>query len=463
MNSKLIIRDCKRKKADSIDLSNQDLSLIPDAVFNLEFLKIVDVSNNQLTSIEPKISCLPELTTLKLNDNYLTRLPQAILKIPTLSSIDLRGNSFEGEFSFLNGFNGPFSQIRNNLKTVFSVKLKTFEEEFLDDDEFIFTPRKKEEEKENMDIAINSVLTEKEKSDGKELESLRVELKKLREEKMRTTFNTTAYKQNSLENSDLHLSSLKELKNLKQISQGGFSIIKKGLFRNCDVAVKCFFDPQNSTENKDEFKNEVKMLSRLRHPNIITMMAFHISSNINESGIVFEYIKGGNLFESLHLKKKRLNKPKLLFSLAKTLDFLHQSGVTHKDLKSLNILIDSDEEPKLIDFGLAVETELLNKGPRRYAATPAYSAPELFLQKELSSGLDIYAFGVLAWEILTNRVPFDGFSAAKIKTKVISKKGLDCSTVEFRYRALIESCLHHNPNKRPTSTDLVTKLRKLAN
>ena len=458
MNSKLIIRDVKRKRAEELDLSNQDLSLIPDSVFGLDFLKVLDLSNNQLTMVEQKIDSLKELVELRLSYNNLTRLPEGVLRLPMLSKVDLRGNSFEGEFQFLNDYNGDLLGIRNKLKTVFSRKMKTFEEEFLDDDEFIFTPQKAEKENEK---PVFSEFTQKSSNSGdKEVERLKAELKKLKEDKMVNAFGGTNYKVNQLENSDLYISSLKELSSLKQISQGGFSIIKKGVFRNCDVVVKCFFDPSNSVENKDEFKNEVKMLSRLRHPNIITMMAFHVSSNINESGIIFEYLKGGNLFEFLHLKKKKFNKHRFLLSLAKTVDYMHKSGVVHKDLKSLNILIDSQEEPKVIDFGLAKPIDQLNRGSKRYTATPSYSAPEIFLQKELTEKVDIYALGVLMWEILTNRVPFDGYSAAKIKSKVTSKESLDCRTIEFKYRKLVESCLSHDSRKRPSSSDVVDQLRK---
>ena len=458
MNSKLIIRDCKRKRDDTLDLSNQELSLIPDTVFSLDFLKTLDLSNNQLTSVEQKIDGLKQLTELKLSFNNLVRLPEGILRLPILNTIDLRGNHFEGEFAFLNEYNGEFSVIRNKLKTVFSRKMKTFEEEFLDDDEFIFTPEK--QGKENEKPVFSEFTRKNSNSSDKEVEKLKAEIKKLKENKMQTTFNNTNYKANQLENSDLYISSLKELTNLKQISQGGFSLIKKGVFRNCDVVVKCFFDPSNSTENKEEFKNEVKMLSKLRHPNIITMMAFHISNNINEAGIVFEYLKGGNLFEFLHLKKKKFNKHQFLISLAKTVDFMHKSGVVHKDLKSLNILMDSQDEPKIIDFGLARNINQLNRGSKRYTATPSYSAPEIFLQKELTDKVDIYALGVLIWEILTCRVPFDGYSAAKIKTKVTNKESLDCRSIEFKYRKLVESCLEYDSKKRPSSSEVVELLKK---
>lgn len=84
------------------------------------------------------------------------------------------------------------------------------------------------------------------------------------------------------------------------------------------------------------------------------------------------------MYDFLHKKKKKFNKNELLKNLAKVLNYMHLNSICHRDIKSLNILIDKNYEPKLIDFGLAIEFQNLSKAKNLYTATPSYSAPEIF-------------------------------------------------------------------------------------
>lgn len=105
------------------------------------------------------------------------------------------------------------------------------------------------------------------------------------------------------------------------------------MFRQTEVALKVFFDPSKNSEAQEEAMNEIKMLNYLRHPGIISLMGFHISKTIEDSFIVLEYVSNGNLFDHVHLKKSALNKKSIMLQIAKVLNFIHLSGLAHRDIK----------------------------------------------------------------------------------------------------------------------------------
>lgn len=459
MNSKLIIRDCKRKRSETLDLSGQELSVIPEEVYSLNFVTVLNLSNNQVTVLDDKIQNMTALKELNVSTNNLSKLPRSLLMLAELEKVNFKGNPFEPDYESFTSYAGSMDKVRNNLKAVFGKKQKTFEEEFLDDDEFIFTPQKESKKEEFKDKDDFSDFDNGQNHLKDMVEKLKNEIKTLKAEKNTNMFSTTNMGFKATTVSGVELRNLDDVEEIKQISQGGFSIISRGLFRGSDVAIKKLFDPSNSVENKEEFTNEVEMLNRLRHPNIITMMGYYVSNQSSESVILFEHLSFGNLYEHLHLSKKKLDNNFFLTSLARVLFYIHKSGIVHKDIKSLNVLITEQGEPKLIDFGLATPAEKLNKGSKRFAATPAYSAPEIFLQKELSLKIDVYAFGVVAWEVLTTRVPFDGFNASNIRTQVLDGKKLDCSKLTSSYADLVDRCTATNPKDRPSFDEIIKHLK----
>lgn len=216
-----------------------------------------------------------------------------------------------------------------------------------------------------------------------------------------------------------------ELEMDDQIGQGGFSVIKKGKWRSTDVAIKIIFDPVITEDLIAEIRNEVQMLSLLRHPKIVMLMG--MSSKPPNLAIVFEHMPRGCLFDLLHTTATSISleqRLKMAYDVAGTFAFLHQSGVVHRDLKSYNILVDDNFNIKLCDFGLCKFKADLNRGTMQFSGTPTYMAPELFQKKSYDEKVDVFAFGTLLWELVSREVPFDGLEPADIKEKVMAEEHL---------------------------------------
>lgn len=124
----------------------------------------------------------------------------------------------------------------------------------------------------------------------------------------------------------------------------------------------------------------------------------------------------------------------------------------------MNILIDENNTPKVIDFGLSRKTSDLFRSKNLYTATPSYSAPEIFLKEKITEKVDIYAFGVLMWEILAQRIPYDGLDVASIKKIVLKGQSLQDSNISSKYQILIDECMSGDANKRPTFEEIHSKL-----
>jgi hypothetical protein len=216
-----------------------------------------------------------------------------------------------------------------------------------------------------------------------------------------------------------------ELEMSEQIGQGGFSVIKRGTWRCTDVAVKIIVDPVITEELIAEVRNEVQMLSLLRHPKIVMLMG--ISSKTTKLAIVFENMSKGCLFDLLHTGSSPMSleqRLKIAADIAGIFAYLHKSGVVHRDLKSYNILLDNDYNIKLCDFGLCKFKADLNRGTMQFSGTPSYMAPELFQKKSYDEKVDVFAFGTLLWELVAREVPYDGMEPVDIKEKVLAEEHL---------------------------------------
>nr|XP_017253382.1 PREDICTED: L-type lectin-domain containing receptor kinase IX.1-like [Daucus carota subsp. sativus] len=198
----------------------------------------------------------------------------------------------------------------------------------------------------------------------------------------------------------------------EKLGEGGFGEVYKGFLRemNLDVAVKRV--SRNSSQGIKEYASEVRIISRLRHKNLVQLIGWcHEQNNLL---LVYEYMQNGSLDSHLFKGKSLLSwstRYKIAQGLASVLLYLHEEWeryVVHRDIKSSNVMLDSSFNTKLGDFGLARFVDH-DKGAQTtiVAGTRGYMAPECFVTGQASRESDVFSFGVVALEIACGRKPID--------------------------------------------------------
>lgn len=196
----------------------------------------------------------------------------------------------------------------------------------------------------------------------------------------------------------------------RKLGEGGFGGVYRGLLRDpsTDIAVKKV--SEGSRQGKKEYVSEIKIISRLRHRNLVQLLGWcHERGNLL---LVYEFMENGSL--DAHLFGPRPPLPwsarhRIALGLAFAMLYLHEEGeqyVVHRDVKSSNIMLDSNFNPKLGDFGLArlVDHELGSQ-TTVLAGTRGYLAPECAITGKPSKESDVYSFGVVFLEIATGKRP----------------------------------------------------------
>ena len=175
-------------------------------------------------------------------------------------------------------------------------------------------------------------------------------------------------------------------------------------------------DSSRSTEIRNRFFQEAQVLAKLKHPNIIPIM------DVAEFGgrpyYIMSHIEGGSLADLL-LKEKKLTTSKAINIVGKLLSALsevHGKGIIHRDIKPDNVLLEAEGEPILIDFGIARIEEGNNAktGTGFSIGTPVYMSPEQLDAKPINLTTDIYSMGIMFFELLTGKPPYEGSMSSLI-------------------------------------------------
>lgn len=163
----------------------------------------------------------------------------------------------------------------------------------------------------------------------------------------------------------------------------------------------------NNTEIRKRFIQEAQLACRCSHPNIIT--TYETDEEEGLPYIAMEYLQGESLKEMIERGGLETQVDALWIALqaARALNYLHRLGIVHRDIKPANLHVDSGKVAKLIDFGIArlKESNLTQTG--QTIGTPRYMAPEQVMGKGATPATDIYAFGVMMYEMLTLRMPYN--------------------------------------------------------
>ncbi|XP_071729907.1 L-type lectin-domain containing receptor kinase IX.1-like [Rutidosis leptorrhynchoides] len=198
----------------------------------------------------------------------------------------------------------------------------------------------------------------------------------------------------------------------EKLGEGGFGGVYRGFLRDSSTYVAVKRVSKSSKQGIKEYASEVKIISRLRHRNLVQLIGW--CHQRGELLLVYEYMENGSLDSHLFKRKSLLTwgtRYKIAHGLASALLYLHEEWeqcVLHRDIKSSNVMLDSNFNAKLGDFGLAKMVDH-DKGSQTtmLAGTLGYMAPECVVTGKASKQSDVYSFGVVALEIACGRKPIE--------------------------------------------------------
>ncbi|KAJ4461645.1 putative protein kinase [Paratrimastix pyriformis] len=280
-----------------------------------------------------------------------------------------------------------------------------------------------------------------------------------------------------------------KLKVVSLIGKGSFGEVFRAEYNRSSVAVKRF---ALRTEVCESISREVEVLSKLHHPNVVTL--YGVCLHAPYIDMVMELCRLGSFFDLLHSDAELSLKERLTMSLdaARGMCYLHSMNVIHRDLKSHNLLVTQNREVKVTDFGTARMMESAGTAPatnfgtmvrlpawspriacclgiapemlswswltadpqkNTLVGTPLWSAPEILAgEKQYTEKIDCYSFGIVLFEATTRQAPYEGIPTIRVMSQVL--RGLRPELPAHTPPALaqlIRDCWAHNPIERPRS------------
>ena len=263
-----------------------------------------------------------------------------------------------------------------------------------------------------------------------------------------------------------------------KLGAGSFASVYKGIWRGTQVAVKKPFTSADNpihglldSDSSDLFLREMKLLSKLRHPNIVQTMAACMEP---ENMCMIMELCRSSLHTLLQDSAIYLSPKKLIgFAIDATQALLylhtHSPPLLHRDLKTANMMLSTNGSVKLIDFGYASfvgETDFVytqhKLAEKANKGTPSYMAPECLKNEEVTTKSDIFSLGTVFWELLTRKSPWAGKTPEHIYAEVTTGNRLaipDDPAFPTAFGELISACWLETPDDRPSAKNVLKVLR----
>ncbi|GLJ42843.1 hypothetical protein SUGI_0888080 [Cryptomeria japonica] len=397
------------KHLGKMDLSNNKFSgQIPEEISRCKILSIVDLSSNELTgSIPSTLIQMHILNYLNMSRNHLTGgIPKDLEQMQSLTAVDLSYNNLSGvvpsggQFSLFNAssFTGNPDLCGPYLRPcTFQVDSAT-----------------NSHAKGSISCTVKLVLVI-----GLLLCSLVfASAAIIKARALKRNSPSRSWKLTAFQRLDFTCENVLEcLKEENIIGKGGAGIVYKGSMHSGEeFAVKRLPGIGRGSSNDHGFAAEIQTLGRIRHRHIVRLLGFCSNQEINL--LVYEYMPNGSLGELLHGKKgghlEWATRYKIAIEAAKGLCYLHHDCcplIVHRDVKSNNILLDSDFEAHVADFGLAkfLQDSGTSECMSSIAGSYGYIAPEYAYTLKVDEKSDVYSFGVVLLELITGRRPVGEF------------------------------------------------------
>jgi tRNA A-37 threonylcarbamoyl transferase component Bud32 len=226
------------------------------------------------------------------------------------------------------------------------------------------------------------------------------------------------------------------------------------------VALKVMNPSSHSAEElhslKEKLYHEARTAAKMMHPGIVTVFDA-AEDNLGNPYIVMEYVDGETLAQSLDPRYSDdplslAHRMEIAIQISRTLDYAHRRGIVHRDIKPSNILITSEGNAKIADFGIAMHLNGGSVEQSKIPGTPAFVSPELLKGSPATPGSDIFSLGVLLYWMFTGEIPFSGRTVTEIVHQVAHANPLPARRLNWalplELDRILDRCLAKKPSER---------------
>ena len=277
-----------------------------------------------------------------------------------------------------------------------------------------------------------------------------------------------------LKSKNIPIINLKNYTKKEYVGSGKYSKV----FRIMNIKTNKNFAAKISFQINGNVFSEVNIMQKLNHPSILKFIGYSPVNfkNDKDPTIITEYAENGSLQNIIDKAPNKIimNSTRrliIIYGIVAGMAYLHEHSILHNDLKPSNVLLDEKFYPKISDFGLAQKTNNSEDDEDAFVSnsedglnikgTPSYIAPETWSDQVYNKETDMYAFGVLLYEIICMKKAFQGLKHFQIAYKVAHRERpiFSASKKDDVFKPLIERCWDQDPFRRPTFNDLLDELK----
>ena len=273
--------------------------------------------------------------------------------------------------------------------------------------------------------------------------------------------------------------SLDQFEKMEEIGSGSFGKVFKVVDKQTGAIYAAKISRRKISKEDEaslhDLIREVDIISKISHPSVLKFIYFdnYDFKHQPKPVLITEYASNGSVEDFIRISHQSHSNDRfnathgliIMYGIASGMSYLHLHNIIHRDLKPSNILLDDYLNPKITDFGLSKVEEIegesqVYKSVSDLKGTPCYMSPEIFERYEYSKSSDVYAYGVILYELLTGEKAFIVKSSSEM-IKLLKKcyRPKFTSSISDSYKKLIEECWSQEPKERPTFADIVERLK----